>query len=91
MKFVYLLERMEFNTTTDLYVYNGCDVYTSLKKVNAGLENSLECNKAYDIEIDDDKWDNAFKMVSFTTLGWGLDDARAEMKLRFVVRKVELK
>jgi hypothetical protein len=92
MKYVYLLERRQLNSTTNRFELYDTDAFSSLKKAKDSVENSIECNKGYDIQRDDDSYlrDNG-GCVDYTSLGWGRDDERVEMRLRLVIIKKELR
>ena len=93
MKFIYLVESRQLNKTTnqfDILCYT--DAYSSLKKAKAGIENSIECNKGYDRYDDTTSYlERNLGRIDYTTLGYGRDDTRVEMRIRLIINKVELK
>ena len=87
MKYIYLVETRELkNDKFELY---RTEAFSSKKKAVADMENIITCNKGYDIKVDDS--DDVLPMLDYTTLGWGRDDARVEMRLRMIITKKELK
>jgi len=91
MRYIYLLERRQLNENTNRYEFYDSEAYSSLKKLEFGLENSMECNKAFNVDVDGYKWSNVIKTVSYSTMGHLSETEQREMKLRMVLKKVELK
>jgi hypothetical protein len=90
MRFIYLVERRQLNNTTNCFELYDTEAYSSLKKAKDAVENSIECNKGYDTSISTYLGENLGR-VDYTSLGWGRDDARVEMRLRLVITKKELR
>ena len=91
MRYVYLLERRQLNDYTNRYEFYDTEAYGSLKKLEAGLDNSMECNKAFNIEFDDYKWSNVLRTVTYSTMGHLSETEQKEMRLRMVLKKIELR
>ena len=92
MKFVYLVERRQLSSTTNYFELYDTEIYSSLKKAKGAVENSIECNKGYNIDRDDSTYlGENLGRVDYTSLGWGRDDERVEMRLRLVIIKKEVR
>jgi hypothetical protein len=92
MRFIYLVEKRQLNNTTNCFELYDTEAFSSLKKAQAAVENSIECNKGFDINRDTTSYlEKNLGRIDYTSLGWGRDDARVEMRLRLIINKKELR
>jgi hypothetical protein len=100
MKYVYLIEHRELDKSTQRFNITRTEVFTSLKKARASVDNSILCNKGYNVSMgyyfcrnknESFEHKDMQDVTDYTTLGWGYDDARVEMRLRLIINKKELR
>jgi hypothetical protein len=92
MRYVYLLERRQLSRTTNCFELYDTEAFSSLKKAKASLENSIECNKGFNIDRDISSYlEENLGRVDYSSIGHGRDDERVEMRLRLIINKVELR
>ena len=93
MKFVYVIEFRELSRTTNCFELHRTEIYSSKIKAQNSVENIMECNKAFNINEDTTSYlgEKDIRRVNYSSLGWGRDDARVEMRLRLIINKLELR
>ena len=92
MRYIYLVERRQFNKTTNCFELYDTDAYSSLKKAKASVENSIECNKGFGIDRDTSTYlGENLGRVNYSSIGHGRDGERVEVLLRLVIIRKELR
>ncbi len=92
MKFIYLIEYRQLNSSTNCFELYNTDAFSSLKKARASVENSIECNKGFDIKRDTTSYlEENLGRVDYSSIGSGYNHAKVEMRLRLIINKKELR
>lgn len=88
MKYVYIISHGQ--SIDGVYNFYRREVYSSEKKAQAAVNNILECNKAYDVERDDD-WDQMTDFVSIIDYKSTANTSEKEVKYRLLLEKLEVR
>ena len=89
MKFVYLVEYRQLNKRTNMFELYRTEVYSSKAKANRNVDQSMEINKAYDIDEDKTSYlGENIRRVDYSTIA---NSDNVEMRLRMVINKVEVR
>lgn len=90
MKYVYVVETSDLNRHTNRYSVYRMEVFSSLKKAQSEVAESIKVNKGYDIETTDFLGKNADEVDYFVDYKCLNSDGK-EMKVRYRVRKKEVR
>ena len=89
MKFVYLVEYRQLNKRTNMFELYRTEIYSSKAKANRNVDQSMEINKAYDIDEDKTSYlGENIRRVDYSTIA---NSDNVEMRLRMVINKVEVR
>ena len=90
MKFVYLVEYRQLNKRTNQFELYRTEVYSSAQKALGCVDQSMDINKAYNIQDDPTYWldEKELQRVDYSTIA---NTDEVEMRLRMIVTKVELR
>lgn len=90
---VYLIETGQLSNLDNKYHFYDKEIFSSQKAVDFYLNNSLECNKATNVEIEEDKYcfhrgEKKRTMVSYECMS--VDEEPKLMKVRVIISKFEV-
>ena len=88
MKFIYLVQYRQLNGATQRFELYRTEAYSSKVKAFDNVNNSMEVNKAYNIEEQVTVLDEVLRNVDYYTRE---NCDRVECKLRMIIEKVELR
>lgn len=85
--YVYLLEYRQFNPKTNRYEFYNIVPFSSKLKIEQTVKNTLEVNKATDIDEDAFIFGNYFKSITYSCLS--TDNNPMKMKLSLSKKKIK--
>ena len=89
---VYLIETGGLSNIDNKFHFHEKEIFTSQKAVDFYLKTSMECNKATNIEIEEDKYcfhrgEKNRKVITYECMS--ADEEPRLMKIRLVISKIE--
>lgn len=90
MKFVYLVEYRQLDRKTNRFELYRTEVYSSAQKAINNVHQSMDINKAYNIEDNPSYYlnENELMNIDYSTIA---NSDNVEMRLRMIVTKTEVR